>query len=224
MTTIINGSSPSVTFSDGTTQTTAGLPLTGGTVTGNVTATSFIPTSNTIPTAGIYLASANAVAISASSVQALLVNSGGQVSTPLNPAFTAQVNGSSDATYNTGANIPFSVTGYNNGSNYNTSTYQFTAPVAGVYFFTASLYLTNSSGFTGVYQFGFVKNGSFITFGGTDAVGVTNGSPNTNGGTVQKTVTWNINLAVGDTVAVQPRATSLRVYQGHCYFTGCLIG
>jgi hypothetical protein len=34
MTTIINGSSPSITFSDSTTQTTAGLPLTGGTVTG----------------------------------------------------------------------------------------------------------------------------------------------------------------------------------------------
>jgi hypothetical protein len=37
MTTIINGSSPSITFSDNTTQTTAGLPLTGGTITGNVT-------------------------------------------------------------------------------------------------------------------------------------------------------------------------------------------
>ena len=37
MTSIINGSSPTVTFSDGTTQATAGLPLTGGTVTGNIT-------------------------------------------------------------------------------------------------------------------------------------------------------------------------------------------
>ena len=37
MTTIINGSSPSITFSDNTTQITAGLPLTGGTITGNVT-------------------------------------------------------------------------------------------------------------------------------------------------------------------------------------------
>jgi hypothetical protein len=37
MTTIINGSSPSVTFSDGTTQTTAGLPLTGGTLSGAIT-------------------------------------------------------------------------------------------------------------------------------------------------------------------------------------------
>ena len=42
MTTIINGSSPSITFSDNTTQTTAGLPLTGGTVSGAVTVTGAI--------------------------------------------------------------------------------------------------------------------------------------------------------------------------------------
>jgi hypothetical protein len=36
MPTIINGSSPSITFSDSTTQSTAALPLTGGTVTGGV--------------------------------------------------------------------------------------------------------------------------------------------------------------------------------------------
>jgi len=43
MSTIINGSSPSITFSDSTTQTTAGLPLTGGTLTGGLT----------LPSAGI---------------------------------------------------------------------------------------------------------------------------------------------------------------------------
>jgi hypothetical protein len=42
MTTVINGSSPSITFSDSTTQTTAGLPLTGGTLSGAVT----VPTLN----------------------------------------------------------------------------------------------------------------------------------------------------------------------------------
>jgi hypothetical protein len=55
MTTIINGSSPSVTFSDGTTQTTAGLPLTGGTVTGNVTVTgNIIQGANAAPTFSAY--------------------------------------------------------------------------------------------------------------------------------------------------------------------------
>ena len=37
MTTVINGSSPSITFSDSTTQSTAALPLTGGTLTGGLT-------------------------------------------------------------------------------------------------------------------------------------------------------------------------------------------
>ena len=42
MSTIINGSSPSITFSDSTTQASAGLPLTGGTLSGALT----VPTLN----------------------------------------------------------------------------------------------------------------------------------------------------------------------------------
>ena len=154
----------------------------------------------------------------------VIANGSGYITAPSNPAFTAQINGNSDATYSSGSNIPFNITGYNRGSNFNTSTYAFTAPVAGVYLFSAALYLTSSSGFTSNYQFGIVKNGSFPTFGGLDNVAVANASPNGNGGTVEATVTVVLNLAVGDTVAVQPRSASLRVYQGHCYFTGCLIG
>jgi len=37
MTTVIGGSSPSITFSDSTTQSTAALPLTGGQLSGNLT-------------------------------------------------------------------------------------------------------------------------------------------------------------------------------------------
>jgi hypothetical protein len=65
MTTIINGSSPSVTFSDGTTQTTAGLPLTGGTVTGNVTVTgNIIQGANAAPAFYAYRATTNQTGIS----------------------------------------------------------------------------------------------------------------------------------------------------------------
>ena len=42
MSTIINGTSPSITFSDSTTQASAGLPLTGGTLSGALT----VPTLN----------------------------------------------------------------------------------------------------------------------------------------------------------------------------------
>ena len=169
-------------------------------------------------------AGANTITVPNATGTVVLADASGYITTPSNPAFVSQMSGATDVTINSGSNIAFSVSNYNRGSNYNTGTYAFTAPVAGAYLFSAALYLTNSSGFTGVYQFGFVKNGAFITFGGSDAVGVTNGSPNTSGGVVEKTVTWVVNLAVGDTVAVQSRSASLRVYTGHCYFTGCLIG
>jgi hypothetical protein len=47
MTTVIGGSSPSITFSDSTTQSTAALPLTGGSLTGNITSTGSISSVNT---------------------------------------------------------------------------------------------------------------------------------------------------------------------------------
>lgn len=85
MTTIINGSSPSVTFSDGTTQTTAGLPLTGGTVSGAVTITgiatanSFVPTSSTVPISGMYLPSANTTGFTTSTTEAMRIDSAGNL-------------------------------------------------------------------------------------------------------------------------------------------------
>ena len=83
MTTIINGSSPSVTFSDGTTQTTAGLPLTGGTlsgavtVTGGVTANNFVPTSSTVPTNGMFLSAANTISFATGGVATSAIDSTG---------------------------------------------------------------------------------------------------------------------------------------------------
>ena len=179
-------------------------------------------TSGTVTVTVPAVAGTNTVTVPASTGTVTLTTPAGYLLSSGNPAFTAQINGNSDATYNSGSNIPFGVTGYNNGSNYSTSTYAFTAPVAGVYFFSCALYLTSSAGYTGNYQYGFVKNGSFINFGGPDATGVVNGP--TGSSTLELTCTWIVNLAVGDTVAVQPRSASLRVYQGHCYFTGCLLG
>ena len=72
MTTIINGSSPSVTFSDGTTQTTAGLPLTGGTVTGNVSFSG--STSGAITLAANAIAGTNTITLPASTGTAALTS------------------------------------------------------------------------------------------------------------------------------------------------------
>ena len=50
MSTIINGSSPSITFSDSTTQASAGLPLTGGNITGNLNVSGNVGIKTTSPT------------------------------------------------------------------------------------------------------------------------------------------------------------------------------
>jgi hypothetical protein len=55
---------------------------------------------------------------------------GGQVITPNRSAFIAYMTATSTAT-----TIPFNATTLNIGSNYNTSTYTYTAPVSGLYFF-----------------------------------------------------------------------------------------
>jgi hypothetical protein len=49
MTTIINGSSPSITFSDSTTQSTAGVPLTGGNITGDFNVSGNVGVGTTSP-------------------------------------------------------------------------------------------------------------------------------------------------------------------------------
>lgn len=49
MTTIINGSNPAITFPDGTTQTSAGLPSTGGNITGNLNVSGNLGVGTTSP-------------------------------------------------------------------------------------------------------------------------------------------------------------------------------
>jgi len=75
---------------------------------------------------------------------AMAIDTAGRVTKPYQPAFMAQRTGGSS---NPGqyAVYPFNTTYYNIGSHYNTSTYRFTAPVAGLYMFGMQL-LTDNSG------------------------------------------------------------------------------
>jgi hypothetical protein len=105
------------------------LKLAGGTVTGNLvttgtnTAASFIPTSSTVPTNGVYLPAANNVAISTNGSGRIFVNSAGNVGiNASNPESLLHINGDATAlrisrgsaigfAYNTGtaATDPFRV-------------------------------------------------------------------------------------------------------------------
>ncbi len=70
---------------------------------------------------------------SSNSTPAIYCSSSGIVTKPKVPAFSAYVNASVTGTSGT---VPFNALRYDSGSNFNTSTYAFTAPVAGKYLFT----------------------------------------------------------------------------------------
>ena len=154
------------------------------------------------------------------------IDSSGRVTMPSQPSFMAGIAATSDATIASSAYVPFNTVagGFNTGSNYSTTNYYFTAPVAGKYFFTCAMYLTNSSSATYGMQWGFYVNGAFKSFTSGDAWGVGSATPNSLGGTIEFSTTAIFDLAANDTVGVRPRSANIRIYQGHCYFGGYLIG
>jgi hypothetical protein len=140
------------------------------------------------------------------------------------PSFLAGINSSTDATITASTAIAANITQYNVGNYYSTSTYRFTAPVAGLYNFTLGVYFTNSGSQTQNMQVGFRKNGSFLN-GGSDAYACMLNQPNNfSGGVNQSVLNAQIKLAANDYVDVAPRGNSLRHYQGHFWFQGYLIG
>lgn len=152
------------------------------------------------------------------------LDSSGRVITPNQTAFIAGIASGSDASYTTGQFLAFNTTNLNIGSAFNTSTNKFTAPVAGLYQFTYGLYLTNSGGATANMQACINVNGSYPGFAGSDAYGVMTATPNSTG-TIEFTTTVLLYLSANDVVGVSNRSSNvLRVYQGHTFFTGCLLG
>ncbi len=87
---------------------------------------------------------------------ALSADSSGRIRQPFQPAF--QIVGSGSPAVTNGAVLPFSVALTNVGSHFNTSTYTFTVPVAGVYFFAISMRWENTNGSAGYWRPDFYIN------------------------------------------------------------------
>jgi hypothetical protein len=153
---------------------------------------------------------------------AVSADSSGRVTTPFQPAFFAGIGSTTDTTYSLNNFVPFNVTVLNTGNNFNTGTNRFTAPVAGRYFFSWQMFYTDSAGANYTQQTGLNINGSYINFSGGDAfVSQVNASAS---GPICFGASAVVNLSANDVVGIMCRSANIRVYPGHCNFSGYLVG
>lgn len=139
---------------------------------------------------------------------ALLIDSSGRVSRPNTPAFYAY-NGANQTSESV---IQFTTAGVNVGSHYNTTTYRFTAPVAGNYFFTFSA----MAGAATYNRFGLYKNGSIYG----------NQKYAANQTYERFSASWIVDLAVNDYVTIVSGIGGngeINVHSDYRDFTGFLL-
>ena len=143
------------------------------------------------------------------------ISSGGTVTMPYQPAFSAYFTNGSYTTYGV---LPLNQTYVNIGNNYNTSTYRFTAPIAGTYLFT---YGSACSG-ANYADFVLFKNGTQLTNGlfGNNVGGGGVGYPSDGRSIV-------LNMASGDYVTLNFQGSdpvNSTIRSNYTVFSGHLIG
>jgi hypothetical protein len=138
------------------------------------------------------------------------IDSSGRVTTPYQPYF--YVIGTAGGTLYTNTVIPFNNAIVNTGNHFNTSTYVFTAPIAGRYLFTTSVlnYPNSTSG--GELYFS-VNNGNYSPLFRHNGIGP------------QVSITGSaiLSLAANDTVGVRGTIEAYMV-TSHAHFSGMLLG
>jgi hypothetical protein len=193
---------------------------------GSASTPSIYPTGDT--NTGIFFPAADTIAFTEGGAEVARIDSSGRWTVSSQPGFMAGIAATTDATISANSVVPFNtVTGtgaFNTGTNFNTSTSLFTAPIAGRYQFSFTVFLTNSASSTQSMQAGVRVNGSFVSFTSGDAYGVASATPNSAGGSISVTVSVILSLAANDTVGVAARTNAIRIYQGHCFFSGFLLG
>ena len=166
-------------------------------------------------------------------IERFRIDSTGRVTSPYQVAFS--VTGSADnldldpgdkVAFNNisggGGAINTNRTTYNSVTVFNTTSYEFTAPVAGLYLFTLSFYMRGVNGSV-TTQFVLAKNGTEISHSNhllIISVFAAEG--------LQPNGSQILDLAAGDVITVHRRTAgqsgTSRVYMPHSYFMGTLLG
>lgn len=170
---------------------------------------------------GLYFPSNTSAGIATAGLGRVIVDANGYVTTPYQPAFMAGT-AQNDFTINSGAIFPFDVTSINVGGHYNTSTYKFTAPVAGLYQMMWMCFYTNSGSFTNIMNTAPAKNDVQIIIADDAIMGAAN--PNDCGGQICVGGSAIVSLAANDTLSLFARGSNIRIYGGHSFFSAYLIG
>ena len=171
------------------------------------------------PTVGVG-AQTNDLAFRAGGAERVRIDANGYVTMPYQPKFLVGFTTTGQISVPDANVIPFNYTGgqgtFDVGSNFNTSTSRFTAPVAGHYFLQANITAVTSS----TVSAQIMKNGAAITNGGDTMASFINGINNS----ATMNTTLIVYLAVGDYVDARTRNATYNVYKNHTWFLGYLIG
>jgi hypothetical protein len=178
---------------------------------------------------------ASALSFKVATGEALRIDTAGEVTKPRQPAFIVRYS-VNETTWNVATDgwtkIPFDEENMDRGGNFNTSTSEFTAPVAGTYLFGAELQLEAPNGISS----GYLTSGSnwmYITFivnGSTTLVeseGGTRTDANFNSMYNSYNPTHLLQLAAGDTVCMYRNGNYSTIKfkgGGESVFWGYLVG
>jgi hypothetical protein len=159
------------------------------------------------------------------SIERMRIDPSGIVTKPFQPAFNAGKN--TNSTVSAGATVVFQLTTgnkFNVGGHYNASTGIFTAPVAGIYDFSASIIWMNVPNGTAMDDsFWIYKNGDIVAYGLRRAE--YESTYTGNGGYFVDFANVLLSLAVGDTVkVVNNRTLEIHGNTAYSYFQGYMLG
>jgi hypothetical protein len=176
--------------------------------------------------AGIGVVGSNPLMFFTTNTERVRIDASGRFTMSAQPRFKAVFSSATDTTYTINTVLPYNSAVYNVGSHYNASTYRFTAPVAGYYYFRAWGYGTASGGARATMSIRLFKNGTqdTSTVTGDFNVGTNAGEISIAGLNSYGTLYLNSGDYVEAYCTAYNNNSTFRIYTGHAGFEGYLIG